>query len=245
MVNFFAVRTALIPADREHRFGHGKAEALAALAQALLIIVSSILLVGEAVQRFRVPQQIHGEVLAMIAMAASLALTFSLVAFQNYVVRKTGSLAIASDREHYKTDSAINLAVLIAMAAIAMTGIYQIDAVLGGLVALYLVWSGRNILVQAFDVLLDRELPDRVREQVEDIIRADPDVADFHDLRTRAAGPNYFIQFHLEMDGGLTLTQSHHVADRIEHAIMQAFPQAQVSIHQEPAGINDRRDNFT
>ncbi len=244
-VNFFAVRAALIPADREHRFGHGKAEALAALAQALFIVVSSILLVGESVERFYIPHAVSGEAMAIAAMIVSMVLTFLLVMFQNHVVRKTGSIAIASDRAHYKTDMAINFSVLVAMALIWQTGIDQIDAALGGVVALYLVWSGRKILSAAIDVLLDRELPDDVLAAVESIIRADPDVVDFHDLRSRAAGPHYFIQFHLELDGNMTLAASHHIADRIEHAIMAAYPQAQVSIHQEPAGINDHRDNFT
>lgn len=244
VVTFFAIRAALVPADSEHRFGHGKAEALAALAQALFIAVSCILLVGESVHRFLNPHPVEGEGLAILSMVASIALTFSLVKFQSYVVQKTGSVAVAADRIHYTTDTVINFSVLLTMLAIWSTDYEPLDAIVGGLVALYLVWCSRNILQQAFDVLLDRELPDHVRKRIEGIIESDPDIRGWHDLRTRMAGPNYFVQFHLELDSHLNLIEAHNVADRIENAITDAFPQAQVSIHQEPAGIDDPRDNF-
>lgn len=244
MVNFFAVRAALIPADSEHRFGHGKAEALAALSQAIFIALSSILLVIEAARRFHRPEPVSHEWLAILAMIVSIALTYSLVMFQTYVVTRTGSLAIASDRVHYKTDTVINFSVLIAMLVIALTGYLWVDALVAALVAIYLVWCSRSIFLQAFDVLLDRELPDQVKNEIIDIILAEKEMVDFHDLRTRMAGPNYFIQFHLELDSHLTLIEAHEITDRIECAIMDRFPQAQVSIHQEPAGIDDARDNF-
>lgn len=243
-ITFFAIRAALIPPDREHRFGHGKAEALAALAQSLFIVVSSILLVAEAVARFSNPAPTSNEFLAVLSMIASVILTQLLVMFQNHVVQKTGSVAVAADRIHYKTDTVINLSVLVTMAMVWQTGYYRLDSVVAGLVALYLVWCSRKILLHAFDVLLDRELPDDVRESMESIIRSDPDIVDFHDLRTRTAGPNYFVQFHLELNPDLNLIQAHEIADRIENAIIAAYPQAQVSIHQEPAGIDDARDNF-
>ncbi|TAH33584.1 MAG: cation diffusion facilitator family transporter [Alphaproteobacteria bacterium] len=243
-VTFFAIRAALIPADKEHRFGHGKAEALAALAQALFIAVSCVLLVGESVHRFLNPHPVAGEMLVILSMLASMMLTFSLVKFQSYVVQKTGSVAVAADRIHYETDTVINFSVLITMSVIWATGYDQLDAVVAGFVALYLVWCSRNILQEAFDVLLDRELPDEVREKIEKIIESDPDIRGWHDLRTRIAGPNYFIQFHLELDSHLNLIEAHNITDRIENAIIAAFPQAQVSIHQEPAGIDDARDNF-
>jgi len=243
-MNFFAVRAALIPADRDHRFGHGKAEALAALAQSLFIVISSFWLLLESAQRVMIPHPIQHETWSMAAMAVSIVMTQGLVMFQNYVVMKTGSVAIAADRLHYKTDTAINFSVLLAIGLIWQTGLLWIDAVLAAVVAMYLVWCGRSILGMAMDVLLDRELPEPLREKIVAIIESDPDIAGFHDLRTRMAGPNYFIQFHLEMNPELTLAQAHHIADRIENAISQVMPNAQISIHQEPAGINDPRDNF-
>jgi ferrous-iron efflux pump FieF len=243
-VNFFVIRAALMPADAEHRFGHGKAEALAALAQAFFILLTSVYLVYEAVHRLFYPHPLSQLEWAVASMVVALAATQGLVWFQSYVVKQTGSLAVMADRVHYQADSLINGSVLVAMLAIILGAPDWLDGALAGVLAVYLVWCSRGILAQALDVLLDRELPDAVRQQIEAIIRADPDFIDFHDLRTRIAGPHYFIQFHLELPGDLPLDDAHRIADRIEHAIIAALPNAQVSIHQEPAGIIDRRDNF-
>lgn len=244
LVNFFAIRAALMPPDAEHRFGHGKAEALAALLQAGFIVLSALWLIYESVHRLWYPEIVTAPLWAAISMALALVITQALVAYQSYVVRRTGSLAVKADRAHYQTDSMVNGTVLVAMLLIYAGAPFWLDSATAAILAAYLVFTSRSILLQALDVLLDRELPETVRERVIAIIRADQEVIDFHDLRTRMAGPNYFIQFHLELLPALTLDQAHAIADRIECAIVQQWPQAQVSIHQEPAGIADTRDNF-
>lgn len=244
LVNFFAVRAALTPADHEHRFGHGKAEALAALGQAVFIVASSCFLVYAAIGRFSEPVPIQNELLGILAMLAAIIATFLLVTFQRFVIRQTGSLAISADRMHYETDILVNLGVMLALIIEWQFGKYWVDPLFAIIIAFYMLFSSRKILITALDVLLDREINEADRNVIVGIIRAEPQAHDFHDLRTRAAGPHYFIQFHLELDKDMSLEAAHDVTDRIEQAIIKAFPQAHVSIHQEPAGIQDERDNF-
>lgn len=244
LVNFFAVRAALIPADREHRFGHGKAEGLAALGQAAFIIASSIFLVYAAIGRLHEPVPVTHEVPSMIALLIAIVFTACLVSFQGYVVKSTGSLAIAADSAHYKTDILVNTTVMAALIIEWKSGALWVDPLFGCFIALYVLWCSRKIVTMALDVLLDREINETDRDRIAAIIEAEPQSRGYHDMRTRAAGPNYFIQFHLELDSHLTLAEAHEITDRIEQQIIKVFPLAHVSIHQEPAGIIDARDNF-
>jgi len=241
IVNLFAVRHALAPADAEHRFGHGKAEALAGLAQAAFIGGSALLLLSEAVHRLWTPVPVESGEIGIVVMALSMALTFLLVRYQMYVVTRTGSLAVGADRLHYASDFLLNGAVIVSLLASMIFRIDILDPLAGLAIGAYILWGSWKIGRDALDHLMDRELPEDTRTKIIAIARANPLVLDVHDLRTRAVGPNISVQMHLEIDGNLTLNQAHGAADAVEEAVMAAFPGSDVIVHMDPAGIVETR----
>jgi ferrous-iron efflux pump FieF len=244
LVSLVAVRHALSPADREHRFGHGKAEPLAALAQAAFISGSALFLIFEAGRRlFNVEPVAHAQ-LGIWVMVFAVAATFVLTRFQAYVVRKTGSLAIEADSLHYLGDLLVNVSVIVALLLVSELGWLWADAVFGLGIAAYILVNAWRISRSAYQMLMDRELPDDERQRIKDIALAHDSVMSLHDLRTRASGPDTFIQIHLELDGAMSLYRSHEVADEVEAKIREAFPGAEVLIHQDPYGIEEGHPGF-
>jgi ferrous-iron efflux pump FieF len=244
MINLFAVRHALTPADREHRFGHGKAEPLAALGQSAFVAGSAVLLIVEVVRRLWRPQPIENGDLGILVMLGSIVLTVILVLFQRHVVRKTGSLAISADRLHYLGDVLVNGGVILALVLTQLLGWPLIDPVFGAVIAVYILYTAWSIARSSLDMLMDRELPNEDRQRIRATALAHPEVKALHELRTRASGPAIFIQFHLEMDGGMSLYEAHRIADQVEEEILAAYPGAEVIIHQDPSGVEERRKTF-
>ncbi len=244
LVNMYAVAHALVPADREHRFGHGKAEALAGLAQSAFISGSALFLLAEAGQRLIEPQPIVRDEIGIAVMVLSLVLTIALVLFQRHVVKRTNSIAIAADSVHYRADILANAGIIAALVLAGRYGWIYADAIVAILVAVYILFGAWGIIRGALDQLMDRELPEEQRARIREIALAHGDVVDVHDMRTRASGTQNFIQLHLELDGGLTLLKSHAIADAVEAAICQAFPGAEVIIHQDPAGLEEWHPEF-
>jgi len=236
MINFFAVRHALVPADREHRFGHGKAEPLAGLGQAAFIAGSAVFLVLQSVNRLINPVTVsHGRI-GIAVMLVSLALTLVLVLYQKHVVRRTQSMAIQADSLHYASDIVLNLSVILALVLSAQMNIPSADPLFALAIAGYIIWSAAQIAMLSLHQLMDRELPDADRARIIAICRRHSDVLDVHELRTRASGMDIFIQLHLELDGNLSLMQAHRVADDVEQELRREFPNADVIIHEDPAG---------
>ena len=244
LVNMYAVAHALVPADREHRFGHGKAEALAGLAQSAFISGSALFLVAEAGQRLIEPQPIIRDGIGISVMVLSIFLTLGLVIFQRQVVKRTRSTAISADSMHYRGDILANLGVVIALVLAGNFGWIRADAIIALLVAAYILFGAWGIVKNALDQLMDRELPEVQRGRIRDIAMAHEEVDDVHDLRTRSSGIQTFIQFHLELDGELSLSKAHEIADNVEAQIQSAFPGAEVIIHQDPAGLEEWQPNF-
>jgi ferrous-iron efflux pump FieF len=244
MVNLLAVRQAMVPADPEHRFGHGKAEPLAGLAQSAFIAGSAVLLLVQAAERLVAPQPVAHTTLGIAVMAASMAVTLGLVLFQRRVIRHTGSTAIRADSLHYTGDLLVNGGVIATLVAARWLDLPVLDPLFGGAVAFYIVWSAWNIARLSLDMLMDRELPEEMRRRIRDICLAHPEVRRVHDLRTRVAGRDIFIQAHVEMDGAMTLLAAHAVTDALEAKLKAAFPGAEVLIHQDPAGIAENRPHF-
>jgi ferrous-iron efflux pump FieF len=244
ILNLLAVRHAVTPADREHRFGHGKAEPLAGLGQAAFIAGSAALLLVEVAQRLVSPVIVtHADVGIAVSVLAIVA-TLGLVRFQSYVVAETGSLAVGADALHYRSDLLLNGAVILSMVLASQLEWHFADPILGAAIALWILWSAWQIVRQSLTQLMDRELPDEERARIRALAEAHPEVRSVHDLRTRAAGPTSFIQLHLEMDGRMTLARAHEVSDAVEKDILAVFPHAEVMIHQDPEGIEEPRLSF-
>ncbi|MBM3506808.1 MAG: cation diffusion facilitator family transporter [Alphaproteobacteria bacterium] len=244
LISLFAVRHALVPADREHRFGHGKAEALAALGQALFVGASAVALLVEAGRRIVLPRYVDAGGWAVAVMALSLVLTVLLVRYQKYVVERTGSLAISADSLHYTTDILINGSILLGLVAVVGLGWTLLDPLLAIAVSIYLFYSAWRIARTSFDHLMDRELDDEVRKDIRAIVLSHKEVRAMHDLRTRSSGMYSFIQLHLELDASLTLLQAHRISDEVERMINAKYPTAEVLIHEDPAGVGEVRATF-
>lgn len=244
LINLIAIRHAVTPADREHRFGHGKVESIAGLGQAAFIAGSAVFLLFAAGDRLLHPQPVENGAVGIGVMAFSILLTFALVQYQRYVVHKTGSVAISADSLHYKGDLLVNASIIVALVLSTQLGWHVLDPLLAIAVALYILSGAWSIVTQSFDMLLDRELADADRARIRTIVMAHPEVHDMHDLRTRSSGTQAFIQLHLELDGELTLLRAHEIADAVEAEIKTAFPGAEVIIHQDPEGIEEKTATF-
>lgn len=232
LVTLFAIRQALTPPDREHRFGHGKAEPLAALGQAAFITGSSLLLFVQAGPRLFHPQPLAQPEFGFGVMGFSILATFALTRFQAMVSRRTGSLAIKADSAHYFSDLLVNVAVIVAFVLSTQLGWYLADPICALLVAVYILYTAWSIARGSLDMLMDRELPEDERQRIRAFVLTQPEVRGVHDLRTRASGPQRFIQMHLELDPQMSLVRAHQIADALERRLEQEFG-AEVLIHQD------------
>jgi len=240
-LNLMAVRQALQPADSEHRFGHGKAEALAGLGQAAFILGSAGLLLIESGGRLVRPEPVANGEWGIAVMVFSIIATGLLVAFQRRVVARTGSLAVSADSLHYAGDVAINLSVIVSLLLAMGPGWTFADPLFAIGIAVWLIVNAGQVARGAFDALMDRELPESERDRIRTLALAHPGVRDLHDLRTRSSGRNGFIQLHLELPGDLTLAAAHAIADSVEATIIAAYPNFEVIIHQDPAELPELR----
>ncbi len=236
-LNLFAIRQALTPADAEHRFGHGKAEPLAGLAQGAFIAASALFLVIQAAGRIAEPEPIENSVAALVVMFLSIAITILLVLYQRHVVNRTGSLAVQSDHTHYASDLASNLGVVVAIVLAAWAGWTLADPIIALGVAGIMLWGAWGVTHASFDQLMDHELPDAERAKIRRIVLGHGAVRSLHDLRTREAGLSTFIQVHIEMDPAMSLAQAHSISDAVEQDLLAAYPGAEVIIHQDPEGL--------
>ncbi len=234
LINLLAVRYSLQPPDREHRFGHGKAEPLAGLAQAAFIAGSAVFLILHAVDRLLHPQPMNDALIGVGVLLFAIAATAVLLLFQHHVIRLTQSTAIRADALHYATDLLTNAATLLAL-GLAMLGWPLADPVFAIGIALYILYSAGHIGHEAIQLLMDHELPPEVYAHIKEIAHSHARVRGVHDIRTRRSGQTYFIQLHLMLDDQMPLVEAHQVADEVEAAIMAAFPNADVLIHEDPA----------
>ncbi len=239
-INLLAVRYALMPPDQDHRFGHGKAESLAGLGQAAFIAGSAVFLSLQAVDRWLHPEPLRDLAVGIWVMVFAIAATVILVRIQHYVIERTHSTAIRADSLHYVTDLLTNLSTIVAL-VLAMLGWPGMDPVFALGIAVYILSSAWQIGSEAFQLLMDRELPEADQQRIRAIAGAHPQVRGVHDLRTRRAGQTYFIQLHLEFDGAMPLAEAHEASDEVYYALNQAFPGADVIIHEDPAGYEDPR----
>lgn len=233
IINLFAVRYALQPADDDHQFGHGKAEPLAGLAQASFIAGSAVFLIFNAIQRLQNPQALmHGDV-GIWVMVFSIVITVFLVLYQRHVVKITNNLAIKADSLHYITDLLTNFSILIAL-FLTIKGYLWADAVFAILIAVYIFKSAYDIGHDSFQQLMDKRLDEETETLIIKTINETEKALGFHDFRTRQSGKDKFIQFHLELDDRLSLLAAHEIADVLEKKLKLLIPDAEIIIHEDP-----------
>ena len=240
LVTLYAVWLAAQPADDDHRFGHGKAEAIAALMQTLVILGSAVAIGVRAITEFGTPNIPRRPEVGVGVSLVAVTLTFALVAYQRHVVRRTQSIAISTDRVHYESDLLLNLGVVVALGLDVWAGLHGADAVFGIGIALYLAWGAVTAARAAVDMLMDREWPDDKRQTLLAVVARHPRVDGVHELRTRSSGVTDFIQFHVWLDPDMSVAMAHSIVDEIEADVAAAFPGAEILIHVDPLGHYDR-----
>ena len=240
-----AILYAARPADEDHQFGHSSAEDLAALAQSAFILVSATVIATAAVARLLagdtpLPRE---ETKGMIVIVFSICVTGLLVWWQRRVARQTGNRVVAADSLHYLGDLVPNLGALAALWVSARDGIGQVDSFVALGAALFLVWGAVRIGKGAWDALMDRQADPETIALIEDIARGFPGVEGFHDLKTRQSGSRVFVNLHIELDGGQTLSEAHAIGAALRREILAQLPNADVLIHKDPAGEEPHPDD--
>ena len=241
IIIFIAVRFSIAPADDDHRFGHGKAEAIAGLLQAFIITATSLLLVYEVYDKIKSPQIIGKTDIGLGIIISSIILTLLLVLYQRYVAKKTKSIAIEADGMHYTGDILLNIGVAIALVLGDYFNMIYADPIFGAIACLYLLHSAWEVFKASTDVLMDKEMDDDEKKNIVSIIKSHERVIDIHELRTRSSGLNIFIQFHLDLERGISLYDAHTISDQVEDSLMEVYPTAEIFIHADPEEITKDR----
>lgn len=233
IVNFIAIRYAIVPADKDHRYGHGKAEPLASLAQSGFILGSACLLLLYGGEKLINPTPISHATLGVVVSVIAIILTLALVILQKKALAATNSSVVEADSLHYKSDLLLNSAVLVAL-VLASYGMWWADGIFAIAIALYIGYQAYDLAYRSIQSLLDRELDSDTRAQIKALVLEDENVKGLHDLRTRQSGKTTFIQMHIELDGTQPLAKAHRITDNTEKRIRAAFDDAEVIIHQDP-----------
>lgn len=240
LLTLYAVGFAAQPADDDHRFGHGKAEAIAALMQTLLIIGSAVAIMVRAIMAFGQTELPRAPTVGIGVSIVAMLLTLALVGWQRHVVRRTGSIAISTDSLHYQSDLALNAVVIIAFVLDVYLGLHGADAVLGIVIALWIAGAAIRSAGQAFDMLMDREWPAEKRQRLIAVASSVDGVEGVHDLRTRSSGVTDFIQFHIWLPPEMPVGTAHAIVDTVELRVAETFPGSEIFIHIDPVGHYDR-----
>jgi cation diffusion facilitator family transporter len=231
-INLIAIRIALAPPDDNHRFGHGKFQDLAIFSQSIFFLISCLFTLFSSSKALYLRDIPQNSELGVDAMYLCVFLTLVLVIYQSFVIKKTGSKIIAADKVHYFSDFISNLAVVVSL--YLSVAFWYIDALVGISISLYILYASYQLFRDAIRNLADEEFADNDRERILQIINAFPEAKGAHELKTRSAGDKPFIQFHLEMDGNLSLLEAHNISDQIATELMKHFPKAEIIIHQDP-----------
>ncbi|MBA3666347.1 MAG: cation diffusion facilitator family transporter [Sphingomonas sp.] len=240
LVTLFGVSWAAMPADEDHRFGHGKAEALAALIQVILIAVSAIVIAWRAVDRLMRGEVTQGLELGVGVSLVAMAVTIALLAYQRTVIRRTGSVAIRTDHVHYQSDLLLNLSVIVSLTLDQLLGWHLADPLLGLIIAAWLLYGAWRAASHSVDQLMDREWNEAERAAFLSATRDYPALSGLHDLRTRSSGAHRFVQFHVWVPGDWTVREAHDRLDECEESLQARFPGTEIIIHLDPQGHTDR-----
>lgn len=241
LVTMIAVRFSDKPMTDKHRYGYGKIECVSALVQAAFIAGSAAFILYDGISRFIKPVEMRQTAVGLAIMLISILLTFALIIFQKYVIRKTKSKAIAADSAHYVVDILSNLSVIVSLAVVHYWHLMWFDVLTAVLIAVYLLVNAYRITVEALAEITDAEVDETIKQQIINMASQVKGVKGCHDFRSRAAGSRIFVEMHIELDGNLTLYEAHALTDEVEKQIAEVYPQAQIIIHQDPYGIEEKR----
>ncbi|WP_288485461.1 cation diffusion facilitator family transporter [uncultured Novosphingobium sp.] len=233
------VWVAAMPADDQHRFGHGKAEAIAALFQIVLISISALGIAARAVEQFVAGGRTEAAADGIGVSVVAIVVTLTLLAWQRHVIRRTGSLAIQTDNVHYQSDLMLNLAVIAALALDQLAGWRHADPLFGLGIAAWLGWGAWTASQQVLEQLMDHEWPAEKKDRLLAVLARNPDITGVHDMRTRTSGNRDFVQFHVWVDPEMSVRQAHRVMDDIEARLQAEFPDTEILIHPDPEGLVD------
>lgn len=240
-ITLIAVRFSSKPASYNHRYGYGKAEALSALIQAAFVAGSGIFVMYDGFSRMLNPRPLTSTDLGIVIMVISLVSTLGLIAFQKYVCKKTKSQAISADSAHYTVDVMSNASIILTLIVVKIFNISWFDTLTAFVISSYLLYNAYHLADSAVSLLMDKELDEKIRQEIRAIVLRQPFARGIHDLRTRDLGGAYMFEFHLELDGDLCLYDAHDLTDMVEDEILEIYPDAQIIIHQDPAGIKEER----
>ena len=242
IMNLITVRYAMQPPDSEHRFGHGKAEDLAVFIQASFFGLSGVYLIYNAITRTIIGNDyvIKSTNIGIGVLVFSILVNLAIILFQNYVMRRAKSKVIEADSLHYLTDFFTNIASIIGISLASYFGIYWFDGIAAIAISFYIIFTAARLFKSSFKNLMDHELDYESKEKIIKIIRSHSKVMGFHDLKTRYAGAQPFIQFHIELNEDTTLKDAHAIAQEVEEKILESFPNAEILIHQDPSGVNEK-----
>ena len=240
-ISWVAVRFSNKPLTKHHRYGYGKAESLSALIQAAFIAGSGGFILYDGINRFINPTPIKQTTVGLWIMGISIVLTVALISFQAAVVKKTNSQAIEADSAHYTVDLLTNGAIIVSLLVVKYLGWQWFDSLTAVFISGYLLWNSAHIAIKALEEITDHEVDDDIKSKIIALVYEVPEIKGYHDFRTRVSGLRMFIEIHLELDGNLTLSESHDISDKVEAKILAEFPQAQIIVHQDPYGLHEKR----
>jgi cation diffusion facilitator family transporter len=241
LFNYFAISKSEKPADDEFNYGRGKIEALASVIEGTIITLSGLFLFYQAIAKYINDTKSSYADLSIIVMIASLFITIGLVAYLNKVARETDNMVIKADALHYKTDVYTNIAVLVSLVGVYLTDLEIIDVLVGGTISLYIVYSAYELIREGVLVLLDRALDEETVQKIEDILKNEKELNDYHWLKTRTAGNDIFVDVHLVFDCVMTLMAAHRLSDKIEDNIRKINPDKNwvINVHLDPYDDSD------
>ena len=241
LVSYIAIKISTKPANCNYRYGFGKAEAISAALQAAFIAGSGIFVLYDGIDRIFHPVEISGTGIGLAVMVVCIVVTFILIMFQRYMAKKTDSIALKAESAHYVVDLLTNGAIILSLVIVKYFNIWWFDTLAALAIAVYLLYNAYTLGYEALQILADKELSPEIREKIAKIITNTQGIMGFHDLRSRNSGGNYLFEFHVEIDGKLSLYEAHEITDTVEKTILEVYPSAQVIIHQDPFGIEENR----
>lgn len=245
LISFTAIYFATKPATQSHRYGYGKSEALSALLQAAFVAFSGLFVIFDGLKRLFYPVEIAQTILGMEIMLFSILMTALLVSFQTYVAKKTNSLAIKADMAHYTVDFLTNSSVVISLLVVHFFKFMYFDILTAFFISCYLLHSAYTLAKESIEQITDKELNIDIREHIKDIVKSSKGIHGMHDFRTRSLGDIFYFEFHIELDGSISLNKAHELTDAVEQKILKYYPNSQILIHQDPLGVRENRLDHT